>query len=135
MNDDGEDDDHDGGWPKCSGDPSEAELSPGTLRRAVISQVTLVWFPTNTSAIPFYPLHHLQGHRRWTRGLLLPFSWHCLKAKLFWGESLVYISSYMFFLVPSYIYLLFNFSGWKPLNGLSFILETEIKALSLSASV
>ena len=68
MNDDGEDDDHDGGWPKCSGDPSEAELSPGTLRRAVISQVTLVWFPTNTSAIPFYPLHLLQGHRRWTIG-------------------------------------------------------------------
>ena len=40
---------------KCSGgggDPCEAELGPGTGRRPVISQVTLVWFPSNTSSVP-----------------------------------------------------------------------------------
>ena len=35
--------------------PVRAELGPGTGRRPVISQVTLVSFPTNTSTLPFPP--------------------------------------------------------------------------------
>ena len=51
--DEEEEDDNDGAWPKCSGDPCEAEVGPGTGRRPVISQVTLVSFPSNTSTLPF----------------------------------------------------------------------------------